>query len=83
MVTWTQLGIHSKRCGVLNVGGYYDPLLAMFEAAVREGFLTENNRSIVVAAQDPSVLLDLLATTPTPLTSKWIESGAREPLDTA
>src|SRR5215475_2650578 len=38
-VTWAQLGLHAKPCGILNVQGYYSPLLAMFDDAVREGFL--------------------------------------------
>src|SRR5688500_1305467 len=38
-VTWTQLGLHQKRCGLLNVAGFYDPLLALFDRAVADGFL--------------------------------------------
>ena len=59
-VTWTQLGLHGKRCGLLNVGGFYDPLLALFDGAVDEGFIQRDNRDIVLADQDPSALLDRL-----------------------
>jgi uncharacterized protein (TIGR00730 family) len=60
-ITWTQLGLHRKRCGVLNVGGYYDPLLALFDGAVRAGFIRESGREIVSATADPRELLDRLA----------------------
>src|SRR5687767_16004120 len=38
-VTWTQLGLHRKKCGLLNVGGFYDPLLALVDRAVADGFI--------------------------------------------
>ena len=60
-ITWTQLGLHRKRCGVLNVRGFYDPLLALFDGAVRAGFISETNRDIVTATADPAELLDRLA----------------------
>ena len=41
VVTWSQLGLHAKPCGVLNVEKYYDPLLALFDHAVKEGFFTK------------------------------------------
>ena len=47
VITWTQLGLHPKRCGVLNVSGYYDPLLAQFDRAVEDGFIKPVNRQIV------------------------------------
>jgi uncharacterized protein (TIGR00730 family) len=75
VVTWTQLGLHKKRCGLLNVRGFYDPLLALFERAVAEGFLNPQNRAIVSAHTDVAVLLDelsRLAETPEP---KWIASS--------
>ena len=50
MTTWSQLGIHRKPCGLLNVDGYYDPLLAMFDRAVAEGFLKRENRELVLAS---------------------------------
>ena len=52
-ITWTQLGLHRKRCGVLNVGGYYDSLLTLFDTAVRAGFIKDASRSIVSVATDP------------------------------
>ena len=60
-ITWTQLGLHQKRCGFLNVEGFYDPLLALFDRAVQSGFLSEHNRDIVFATDDPRTLLDQLA----------------------
>jgi uncharacterized protein (TIGR00730 family) len=60
-ITWTQLGLHRKRCGVLNVGGYYDPLLALFDGAVQTGFIREAGREIVYATPDPRDLLERLA----------------------
>lgn len=48
VLTWTQLGLHRKPCGLLNVAGYYDPLLALFDHAVREGFVRPVHRRMVV-----------------------------------
>ena len=73
-VTWTQLGLHRKRCGLLNVAGFYDSLLVLFDRAVADGFLKPQNRLIVAADADPSALLDRLgvpADTPEP---KWMSS---------
>lgn len=57
MITWAQLGIHSKPVGLLNVDGYYDSLLCFVDRAVEEGFVTPAARSIVVAAATPHQLL--------------------------
>jgi uncharacterized protein (TIGR00730 family) len=61
VVTWTQLGLHRKRCGLLNVGGFYNPLLELFERAVEDGFIPPRSKRIVVSASDPGLLLDKLA----------------------
>jgi len=58
VITWTQLGLHPKRCGLLNVSGYYDPLLAQFDRAMDDGFVTPANRRIVIASADPAQLVD-------------------------
>ena len=61
VVTWTQLGLHRKRCGLLNVDGFYDPLLALIDRASADGFIRAANRSIVTWDTDPAALLDRLA----------------------
>jgi len=61
-VTWTQLGIHRKPCGLLNVDGYYDALLALLDRAVSDGFIREANRSLVLDAADVPTLLEKLET---------------------
>ena len=71
VVTWSQLGIHAKPCGLLNVQGYYDPLLELFDHAVREGFLREENRRLVLEDSDPGRLLEKMsAFVPRPA-DKW------------
>ena len=60
VVTWTQLGLHRKPCGLLNVAGYYDPLVTLFDRAVADGFIRPENRGIVVTEPDPEALLDRL-----------------------
>ena len=74
VVTWTQLGLHRKRCGLLNVEGFYDPLLALVERAIAEGFIRPDNRSILLADQDAARLLDRLAEPPPVLGPKWIRN---------
>jgi uncharacterized protein (TIGR00730 family) len=59
-VTWTQVGIHKKPCGLLNVEGYYDALLALLNRAVADGFIREANRSLVLDAPDVPTLIEKL-----------------------
>jgi uncharacterized protein (TIGR00730 family) len=74
-VTWTQLGLHAKACGLLNVGGFFNPLLALFDHATREGFIVADHRGIVIAEDDIERLLNRLADY-TPLQKvKWIDDG--------
>ena len=73
-ITWTQLGLHRKRCGLLNAAGFYDPLLALFDRAVADGFLKAANRSLVADDTDPAVLLDKLSLPLTPPEPKWIRT---------
>ena len=61
-VTWTQLGIHRKPCGLLNMDGYYDALLALLDRAVSDGFIRGVNRSLVLDAPDVPMLLAKLET---------------------
>jgi uncharacterized protein (TIGR00730 family) len=48
MLTWTQIGLHRKACGLLNTAGYYDPLLSAFDTFVAEGFVSRDDRDLVV-----------------------------------
>lgn len=61
VLTWSQLGLHSKPCGVLNIEGYYDPLLALFERAVQDRFLGAEHQDLVLAETDVNALLDRVA----------------------
>ncbi len=60
ILTWAMLGIHRKPCAVLDVGGYYQPLLALLDHAVAEGFLGEAQRALLTATDDPHDLLPAL-----------------------
>src|SRR5262245_40250457 len=60
MLTWAQLGIHRKACALLNIDGYFDPLLAFFDNGVAEGFIRHEHRALLVEGRDPENLLDLL-----------------------
>ena len=61
LLTWGQLGLHDKPCGVLNVGGYFDRLLAFLETARDEGFVSEAILEGLVVEEDVSGLLDRMA----------------------
>jgi uncharacterized protein (TIGR00730 family) len=71
--TWSQLGIHDKACGVLNVRGYYDALAAFLDHAAAEGFLRPEHRAVLSVADDPRELLDRLAAFEPPTVTKWLE----------
>jgi uncharacterized protein (TIGR00730 family) len=71
--TWSQLGIHDKACGVLNVRGYYDGLATFLDHAVQEGFLRAQHRAVLSVAEDPAELLDALAAFEPPRVGKWLE----------
>jgi uncharacterized protein (TIGR00730 family) len=60
MLTWRQLHLHEKPIGVLNVGGFFDSLLAWLDATVVEGFVKRDNRELLVARNDVDELLDAM-----------------------
>jgi uncharacterized protein (TIGR00730 family) len=64
VLTWRQLGIHAKPIGILNVAGFFDPLLAWLDQTVREGFLLKDHRRLVQEADEPERLLDLVECSP-------------------
>ncbi|MGF1471515.1 MAG: TIGR00730 family Rossman fold protein [Rubrobacteraceae bacterium] len=73
VLTWAQLGEHKKPCGLLNAGGYYEPLIAVFDHMVNEGFLSEEHRSIVQVRRTPNAVLDALSRYVPPAIPKWIK----------
>lgn len=78
ILTWSQLGLHQKPCGLLNVLGYYDPLLALMNHAVEEGFLRETHRRMLLSGESGDELLDALdAWEPAPQTPKWVDRSDR------
>jgi uncharacterized protein (TIGR00730 family) len=78
IVTWSQLGIQQKPCGLLNVEHYWDGLLAMLDHAVSEGFLLGENRELVLVANTAEEMLDKLALwTPPAHVEKWIDREKR------
>lgn len=72
ILTWGQLGLHQKPQGLLNVEGYYNPLLRLFDQAVTEQFLKPALRSMVLEASEPEHLLDLMANYQPQIVDKWI-----------
>jgi hypothetical protein len=75
VVTWTQLGLHAKACGLLNVAGYYDGLLSFLAHALKEEFLRPTHFEIVVAGSDPVSLLERVLDWRAPAVAKWIGKG--------
>lgn len=73
IITWGQLGFHTKPCGLLNVEGYYDALLGLFDHAVEEGFLRQENRQLVLTAQAPEALLAAMGRYQAEPVTKWIK----------
>ena len=73
VLTWAQLGIHLKPCGLLNVENYYGPLLALFNQAVVEGFIRPEHRSLVLESDKPEKLIELLESYQPPQLDKWLE----------
>jgi predicted Rossmann-fold nucleotide-binding protein len=57
MVSWTQLGLQRKPCGLVNVCGYYDTLIGFLDHAVEQGFIKREHRSIVLVDNHPEELL--------------------------
>jgi len=71
ILTWSQLGIHGKPSGLLNVSGFYDSLLAMLDHAVNERFLRPAHRELVIADIDADLLVQRLAAFAPVATGKW------------
>jgi uncharacterized protein (TIGR00730 family) len=71
VLTWTQLGIHSKPVVAVNINGFWDPLLAQAARATDDGFLKPVHRDVLRSAPDPVSAIQLLMTPLPPVTPKW------------
>ena len=56
--TWAQLGLHEKPCGILNIDGYYDPLVTLFQQMETQGFLIPEHAAMLIVESDPEQLLE-------------------------
>lgn len=72
--TWSQLGLHRKPCGLLNVAGFYDPLLEFLRRTTDEGFMRREIYEMLVATNDPSTLVDRLTQYQPPDVWKWLSA---------
>jgi uncharacterized protein (TIGR00730 family) len=77
VVTWTQLGIHAKSCGILNVSGFFDSLLAFVERAARERLVRSEHRDMLIVETDPTAILDRLGAAAPVTIDKWLDRSAR------
>lgn len=73
ILTLTQLGVHEKPCGLLNVSGFYSPLMAFLDRAVEERFVRAEHRDMIVVDDDPAQLLQRLESWKLPHVSKWMD----------
>jgi uncharacterized protein (TIGR00730 family) len=72
VLTWAQLGIHHKPVGLLDVAGYWRPLVAFLDHAVESGFVRPEHRALLLVERDPEPLLDRLAAWRAPPTRPWM-----------
>ena len=72
VLTWGQLGLHQKPCGLLNTRGYFDGLLSFVEHSINEGFVRSEYRAMISVATSAGELLELLATYEPPVVEKWL-----------
>ncbi len=70
---WTQLNLHKKACGILNVNGYYDPLLELLETMSESRFLKDEHRKQLLVGVDPVELLDEVLSCEIEVIDKWMD----------
>ena len=72
VITWAQLGMHRKTIGLLNSAGYFDPLTALVDHAVEEGFIKPSHRELIVVEDRPATLLDRMDAHELPQVRRWM-----------
>ena len=73
--TWAQLGFHRKPFGLLNVDGFFDPLIAYLTAVADQGFMRPEHLEMLLVEDDPARLLERMAAYQPPIPPKWIDRG--------
>ena len=76
ILTWAQLGLHARPVGLLDVGGYYQPLVAFFDRAVTAGFLRPEHRALLAVERDPAALLARFDAWTPPVVERWIDEAS-------
>ncbi len=72
MITWSQIGLHSKPIGLLNVAGFFEPLLTMVRHSSNEGFISPTHANLIMHEETPQALLESFASyVPKPPQGKW------------
>jgi len=77
VITWAQLGIHEKPCGLLNTAGYFDALLAFLRHSVNQGFVRRENERMMLVDDDAERVLTAMAAYRPAHVRKWIEPDER------
>ena len=73
-LTWAQIGLHDKPVGLLNVEGYFDPVVALIEQAITENYIYAEHRRFFFVADEPAALLELMdGFTPHSGINRWME----------
>lgn len=75
VLTWSQLGLHRKPCGLLDVNGYFRPLVRFLDHAVDQGFLAQSHRGMIQVHEEAEELLHRLEGYQPPTVPRWLEPG--------
>ncbi len=70
VLTWAQIGLHQKPCGILNVAGYFDRLVEFLDHAVQERFIKESHRKMIMVEESPQKIFERLLSYTAPQESK-------------
>ena len=76
VLTWAQLGLHRKPCGLLNVCGFFDPVLSFIDHTIDQGFVRRENRSLVLVSHAPDALLELFDAYVPAIVEKWVDRSS-------
>ncbi len=77
LLTWTQLGLHKKPCGLINVGGYYNSLLSFFDNAVAKGFMKKEHREMLLVTNNVDEMFAYFQSYNAPVLDKWVDVKTR------